>query len=651
MKPFQPAIALMNRLKYPQKFAAISCLFILPLSLVTYLLISEIQTRINFAAKEIIGNSYLRPLSELWVALPQLKILRDSNSIQNSSEIISTENKIDNSLNKLKPVELKFGEILGTKDKFNKLRNNWITSQTNRYSNNKDNEYNLLINQIHDLRSHVGNQSNLILDPDLDTYYLMDATLLKLPEMQRILAEIQSISQSIKIHKKVTPLERAELIMLLGMLRDYNNELIRNIDVAFTNNPAGNLRPKLTQPLNLFTQNIKKLTERVNPLIDSEKVPQPDDYFADAEQNLKQSSLLWNQIIDELDFLLRYRIDGFARKQILLSIFIFIILAIVVYLFVGFYLGVIQTISSLSGASKQMVEGIFPDEILLDTQDELTEVVKSFNNVAVALVKANQEISQLNHRLKTENIRMGAELEITRKIQQMILPKDYELAQISGLDIAGFMKPASEVGGDYYDVLQSKGTIKIGIGDVTGHGLESGVLMLMVQTAVRTLLENNETDYRKFLDTLNRTIYNNVQRMNSDKNLSLSLLDYQEGTLHLSGQHEEMIVVRKEGAIERIDTIDLGFPIGLEADITDFISQIEIQLHSGDGVVLYTDGITEAENMEKVLYGMERLCEVISNNWQKSAVEIRQAVIEDLQRHIGEQKVYDDITLLVLKQK
>ena len=651
MKPFQPASALMNRLKYPQKFAAISCLFILPLSLVTYLLISEIQTRINFAAKEIIGNTYLRPLSELWVALPQLKTLRDSDSNQNSTEIISTENKIDNSLSKLKPVELKFGKVLGTTDKFNQLRNSWITIQINRYSNNKSGEYTLLFNQIDDLRNHVGNQSNLILDPDLDTYYLKDAILLKIPEMQRTLAEIQFISQSVSQRQQATFLERAQLIMLLGILRDSNDELTRNLNVAFNNNPPGNLRPKLTETLQLFTQEIRKLSDRVSPLIASKEVSQPDVYFAEAEQNLKQSSILWNQIIDQLNFLLQYRIDGFVRKQILLSIFIFILLAIVVYLFVGFYFGAIQTVSSLSAASKQMVEGTFVDEITLDTQDELTEVVKSFNNISVALVKANQEISSLNHRLKTENIRMGAELEITRKIQQMILPKDYELAQISGLDIAGFMKPASEVGGDYYDVLQSKGTIKIGIGDVTGHGLESGVLMLMVQTAVRTLLENNETDYRKFLDTLNRTIYHNVQRMNSDKNLSLSLLDYQEGTLDLSGQHEEMIVVRKEGTIERIDTIDLGFPIGLEADIADFISHIEIHLNSGDGVVLYTDGITEAENMEKVLYGMERLCEVISNNWTKSAVEIRQAVIEDLQQHIGEQKVDDDITLLVLKQK
>jgi serine phosphatase RsbU (regulator of sigma subunit) len=68
-------------------------------------------------------------------------------------------------------------------------------------------------------------------------------------------------------------------------------------------------------------------------------------------------------------------------------------------------------------------------------------------------------------------------------------------------------------------------------------------------------------------------------------------------------------------------------------------------------VVLYTDGITEAENMDKLLYGLERLIEVIEINWQRSAADIRDAVIKDVRSHIGEQKVFDDITLLVLKQK
>lgn len=267
------------------------------------------------------------------------------------------------------------------------------------------------------------------------------------------------------------------------------------------------------------------------------------------------------------------------------------------------------------------------------------------------LAQANQEITLLNSCLKAENLRLSAEVEVTRRLQQMMLPKEEELNQITDLDIAGFMEPATEVGGDYYDVLQNNGHVTIGIGDVTGHGLESGVLMIMVQTAVRTLLEGAKTDSKQFLSVLNRTIYHNIQRMKSEKNLTLSLLDYHHDKLRLSGQHEEMIVVRSGGKIERVDTIDLGFPIGLVADIADFVADAEIQLHPGDVVVLYTDGIPEAENSQGVQYGIERLCQILSHNWRQSAREIRQAVIEDVRRHIGTQKVYDDITLLVIKPK
>ena len=267
------------------------------------------------------------------------------------------------------------------------------------------------------------------------------------------------------------------------------------------------------------------------------------------------------------------------------------------------------------------------------------------------LALANKEIKTLNGCLQAENMRLSTELEITQRLQMMLLPKEKELSQIEGLEIAGFMEPADEVGGDYYDVLQHHGRVTIGIGDVTGHGLESGVLMLMVQTAVRTLMENNETDPKKFFEVLNRTIYKNVQRMDSDKNLSLCLVDYHEGVLSLSGQHEEMLVIRSGGEIERIDTVDLGFPIGLEETIEDFVFQVQINLSQGDVVILYTDGITEAENNLGMHYGLEKLCAVVQQNWQKSARDIRQAVIANLRSHIGVEKVYDDITLVVLKQK
>src|SRR6476469_108392 len=315
-----------------------------------------------------------------------------------------------------------------------------------------------------------------------------------------------------------------------------------------------------------------------------------------------------------------------------------------------------------------MASGNLDHKIILDNRDELGQVVGAFNKIADALVGANQEITGsismkavkleigvlrpeaagpeaagkesegksqkegarrsvftnmrcsqitvLNDRLKAENMRMSAELDVTRKLQQMLLPKDLELNEVVGLDIAGFMEAAEEVGGDYYDLLQHKGRVKIGIGDVTGQGLESGVLMIMVQTAVRTLLAYNEPDPVRFLTAINSVIYDNVQRMKCEKNASLALLDYQQGMRKLSGQHEEKIVVRANGCVEQFDTIDLGFPIGLDADIAEFVAEKIVQLHSGDVVVLYTDGITEAKNMDKLFYVLERLIEVIEINWQ-----------------------------------
>ena len=267
------------------------------------------------------------------------------------------------------------------------------------------------------------------------------------------------------------------------------------------------------------------------------------------------------------------------------------------------------------------------------------------------LADANAQISTLNDKLKADNLRMGAELDVARRIQQMILPKAEELKKVSGLDIVGFMEPADEVGGDYYDVLQTGEIVTLGIGDVTGHGLESGMLMLMTQTAVRTLQEIQEHDPIRFLETLNRTIYQNVQRMDSDKNLTLAILNYSEGCVSISGQHEESLIVRADSTIESIDTVDLGMPIGLDDNISDFIDYVSVQLQPGDGVVLYTDGIPEAYNLHKKQYGMPRLCQVIAHSWDGTAEEVQQAIISDVKAFIGDQKVFDDITLLILKRR
>ena len=106
-----------------------------------------------------------------------------------------------------------------------------------------------------------------------------------------------------------------------------------------------------------------------------------------------------------------------------------------------------------------------------------------------------------------------------------------------------------------------------------------------------------------------------------------------------------------DGKFECIDTIDLGFPIGLVEEVGEFIAQEEVQLNPGDVVVLYTDGIPEAFDINKAQYGLKRLWQVVVENRQRSAQEIREAVIDDLRQYIGAQKVFDDMTLVVIKQK
>jgi NO-binding membrane sensor protein with MHYT domain/serine phosphatase RsbU (regulator of sigma subunit) len=315
-----------------------------------------------------------------------------------------------------------------------------------------------------------------------------------------------------------------------------------------------------------------------------------------------------------------------------------------------------STLEYMTGVVSILILGIAILASLNDQKRELLFTILQLRQTRTRLKErttdlatANEAIIALNEKLKEDNFRMAAELDIVRQMQQMILPNAEEL-EIEGLDIAGYMDAADEVGGDYYDVLNTDGVVTLGIGDVTGHGLESGILMLMAQTAVRTLKEIRETDPVRFLDALNRTLYKNVQRMNSEKSLTLAILNYSEGWVSISGQHEETLIVRNGGQVERIDTMDLGFPIALHDDIAEFISHISIELQLGDGIVLYTDGIPEAKDINKKQYGVEQMCEVISQNWHLSAQEIKQAVIDDLRGHIGTQKVFDDITLLVVKR-
>ena len=144
-------------------------------------------------------------------------------------------------------------------------------------------------------------------------------------------------------------------------------------------------------------------------------------------------------------------------------------------------------------------------------------------------------------------------------------------------------------------------------------------------------------------------IYDNASRMNCDRNVTLSLLHYQDRMVTISGQHEEVLIVRGNGDLERHDTLNLGFALGLESNISHLIDEAKVPLQSGDVMVVYTDGITEAINNVGVTYGIERLAEAIRSSHEQPSKGIREAVLRNLREHIAGEELLDDISLLVIK--
>ncbi|PDW03036.1 SpoIIE family protein phosphatase [Candidatus Viridilinea mediisalina] len=323
----------------------------------------------------------------------------------------------------------------------------------------------------------------------------------------------------------------------------------------------------------------------------------------------------------------------------------------------------------LATAAERISAKQYDTEVKLDSKDEIGQLGQVFNamtreirdytnnleQMVVArtaeLRQANQEITRLNEQLRDENLRLGAELDVARRLQMMVLPPTQEIQAIQELDIACYMRPADEVGGDYYDVLQIDDSIFLGIGDVTGHGLPAGIIMLMAQTAYLTLSQSGERDMERIAQVLNRVLYHNIVRIQEDKNMTLAVIHYRERELTLVGQHESVIVCRANGTIEIVDTLDLGLPMGLEEDITEFVSTKRLQLASGDVLLLYTDGITEAENQARQQFGVEGITNGLRNYYRLSATEIVNHLTTDVYAFINNGTIYDDLSLLVVKQR
>lgn len=288
------------------------------------------------------------------------------------------------------------------------------------------------------------------------------------------------------------------------------------------------------------------------------------------------------------------------------------------------------------------------DHVFVLTQDELDRIqirLPIFGIFAIFLLSTGYAlfVRVISEEYK-KRTRLETEVAVARTIQKSLQPPS---PLITGwCEAAGMTVPATEVGGDYFDMIKiSDDEIVIVIADVSGHGVGAGILAAMTKSAVRAELYHSKAP-SDLLFNLNNAIY-----QGTDKSMFVSfayvLLDRRTMTAQIAtAGHPPVFLYRKsDGAIVEARTPNLALAVQASTSYT----AETIQLNRGDELILYSDGITEAANDKGEQFGVEQLKELITNTQRPSVEALGNSILASVRAFTVKKEFVDDATIVVVR--
>jgi len=249
--------------------------------------------------------------------------------------------------------------------------------------------------------------------------------------------------------------------------------------------------------------------------------------------------------------------------------------------------------------------------------------------------------------LKKARDALWSEMELAKRIQTALLP---DKERMSGFDVAAAMFPAKEVGGDYYDIIETPGGDKwVTIGDVSGHGVDSGLIMMMAQTSIMSMVNNCSVNKPSaVLESVNSVLRENISRLGSDHYMTMMAIRFTESQMTIAGRHQDIIIHRS--ASNKTEILPTrGTWLGITDDIGSFVRDFSTKVEDGDVVLLFTDGITEATNKNDEMFGQLRLQHALNQYADLPVGKLLDKIIEEVKAF--QEKQLDDMTLIVIKKR
>jgi len=404
-----PAIRLMNRLKYPWKFTLISLLFTLPLAVLLYSFLADLNTQINDTRIDENGLVYIGALRVLLEPLQRHRAFSyglRSGRIQFKDAVLDEKGRVEEAIRLIDRLDRNFGTSLSTTQDWNDIKIQWERLNEANPSLSPHDELEArssLIQRLVTLIARVADVSRLILDSDASVYHLVDVLSDKLPQEVEIAGRLRSLSMPYSGKTPMPVEEWTQMEVLSGDLSMQTQELAVGFQAAFQGNAP--VQSRLMPLLEKSLDNQRILSRAFQGSLPAPlgKSIQRPDYFFLGTQSLNSFFILFDFTAVELSRILNARLHHLRVEECVTAAWIALILAIIGYLYVGFYRSVMVTVSKLSEASERMLGGQTGQLVVLENRDELGQVVKSFNTIAERLhTEWTQARNELTERTKAE---------------------------------------------------------------------------------------------------------------------------------------------------------------------------------------------------------------------------------------------------------
>jgi sigma-B regulation protein RsbU (phosphoserine phosphatase) len=286
------------------------------------------------------------------------------------------------------------------------------------------------------------------------------------------------------------------------------------------------------------------------------------------------------------------------------------------------------------------------DKVRAFTVGGVDYVTKPFQvEEVLARVETHLALRRLQRQLQHANRKMERELALAGEVQASFLPR--ELPSIPGWQLSVMLKPARETSGDFYDVnLLPNGRLGIVVADVVDKGAGAALFMALSWTLIRTYAAEYPAQPELALRAVNRRILSDTDA-NQFVTVFYGILDPAAGTLvYCNAGHCPPYLVRAQNGEDVHRLIRTGVPLGIFEDET--WEPGAVQIRPGDVLVLYTDGITEAQNAQGASFGEDRLLESVRANVGHPAQDIQDAMMTAIRGFTGDVPQSDDIVLAVV---